>query len=86
MDLHCPGVHSLKEKRRIILGVRDKLRQKFNISIIESAYQDAWQKIQLAVVMAANTKNLIEQSFRQIEAFIADNYPVQVIAVQEDFL
>jgi uncharacterized protein YlxP (DUF503 family) len=85
MDLHSRGTHSLKEKRRIVTSVKEKLRQKFNVSIIESDYQDTWQKIQLAAAMVANSKVIIEKVFQQMEDFICLNYPVQVVTVNKEY-
>lgn len=85
IDLHARGVHSLKEKRHIISSVKDKLRRTFNISIIESDYQDSWQDIQLAVAMVTNTKAILDKSFQQIEDFVLLNYPVQLVSVNKEY-
>ena len=85
MDLHSRGLHSLKEKRHIVTSIKEKMRQKFNISIIESAYQDTWQEIQLAVTMVSNSKVIIEKVFQQMEDFICLNYPVQLVSVNKDY-
>ncbi|MCP5105716.1 MAG: DUF503 domain-containing protein [bacterium] len=85
-DLHSRGTHSLKEKRRIISSIKDKLKQKFNISIIESGHQDSWQQIQLAVAMVSNARPMIEKTFDQVEDFICSNYPVQPISVDKEYI
>ncbi len=85
MDLHSRSTHSLKEKRHIVSSIKDKLRQKFNISIAESDYQDTWQKIQLAMAMVSNSKDIIEKAFLQIEDLIFLNYPVELISMQKDY-
>lgn len=86
IDLHSRTTHSLKEKRHIVTGVREKLKNKFNISIIESDYQDVWQDIQLAVAMVANSKVMIEKAFDQIEDFILLNYPVSLTALHKEYV
>lgn len=85
MDLHSRGTHSLKEKRRIVSSIKEKLGQKFNVSIIESDYQDTWQKIQLAAAMVSNSKVIIEKAFQQMEDFISLNYPVRMVTVNKDY-
>jgi uncharacterized protein YlxP (DUF503 family) len=85
MDLHSRGTHSLKEKRHIVSSIKDKLRQKFNISIIESDYQDKWQEIQLAAAMVSNSKVIIEKVFQQVEDLICLNYPVRLVSVNKDY-
>lgn len=86
MDLHSRSTHSLKEKRQIVTSIKEKLKQKFNISIIESDYQDTWQKIQLAIAMVSNSKAIIGKVFDQVEDFIYLNYPVQLVTVQKEYI
>ena len=86
LDMFCRDAHSLKEKRQIVSSIKEKLRHKFNISIIESDYQDLWQKIQLAVTMVSNSKVITEKVFAQIEDFIFSNYPIQLINVDKQYL
>lgn len=86
MDLHSRSTHSLKEKRQIVTSIKEKLKQKFNISIIESDYQNTWQKIQLAIAMVSNSKPIIGKVFDQVEDFIYLNYPVQLVTVQKEYI
>lgn len=86
MDLHSRTTHNLKEKRHIVTGIKEKLKKKFNISIIESDYQDVWQDIQLAMTMVSNSRVIIEKAFGQIEDFILLNYPVHVTAVHKEYM
>lgn len=86
IDLYSEDLHSLKEKRKIISSLKEKLKHRFNISIIESDFLDLWQKIQISVAMISNSKKIIEKSFAQIEDFIFLNYPVKVMNVNQEFL
>lgn len=86
LDLFSKDIHSLKEKRQIISSIKDKLRHKFNISIIESDYQDLWQKMQLAIALVSNSKVYAEKVFDQVEDFIFLNYPVQLINIEKQYL
>ena len=45
IKLYAPWVHSLKEKRKIVKGLCEKLRHKFHVSVIESDAQDIHQTI-----------------------------------------
>lgn len=86
IDLFSENCHSLKEKRRILSSVKEKIRKRFNVSLIESDYQDLWQKIQITIVMAANRKAITEKSFAQIEELIFSNYGVQIIETKRMYL
>jgi uncharacterized protein YlxP (DUF503 family) len=86
VDLLCREVHGLKEKRQIVSSIKEKLGNKFNISIIESDYQDLWQRIQLAVAIVSNSKVFVEKVFAQIEDFIFSNYTVELINIEKQYL
>jgi uncharacterized protein YlxP (DUF503 family) len=86
VDLFSENSHSLKEKRHIVLSMKEKLKKKFNISLIESDFQDLWQKTQITIVMASNTKVLAEKVFNQIEEFIFTHYSVQIIGVNKEYI
>ena len=86
MDLHIENSHSLKQKRQTVLSMKEKLRHKFNISLMESDYQSLWQKIQITVVMAANKKILAERVFRQIEEIIFSQYSVRILHIEKEYV
>jgi len=37
LELHIEGAHSLKDKRRVLRSMKDKLRSKVNVSVAELA-------------------------------------------------
>jgi uncharacterized protein YlxP (DUF503 family) len=52
VDFHFPFAQSLKDKRMILRGVKDRAR-KFNVSIAEVEHHDLWQRATLAIVAVA---------------------------------
>ncbi len=56
IELQIPYAHSLKDKRREIRGLKDRIRSKFNASVAEVAYQDKWQRCVLAVCLVGSDK------------------------------
>lgn len=80
------GIHSLKEKRRIVSSIKEKLGNKFNISIIESDFQDMWQKIEISIALLSHSRVFAEKVFRQCEDMIFENYPVEIIDIQVEYI
>jgi len=78
IDLFAEPFHSLKEKRRLLSSLKERLKHKFNIAVAESAYQELWQKAQLTVVTLGSDRSVLDDLFRQIEDFICLNYAVQI--------
>ena len=52
VDFHFPFAQSLKDKRMILRGVKDRAK-KFNVSVAEVDHHDLWQRATLAVVAVA---------------------------------
>ena len=44
VELFIPDSQSLKDKRQVLLSLKDRLREKFNLSVAEVDGQDLWQK------------------------------------------
>jgi uncharacterized protein YlxP (DUF503 family) len=78
IDLFNEQFHSLKEKRQLLTSLKKRLKNKFNIAVAESDYQDLWQKAQLAVVALGANQAIVDSTFKEIEDFIFMNYSVQI--------
>ncbi|NQU09968.1 DUF503 domain-containing protein [bacterium] len=61
LDLGIPGADSLKAKRTVLRSLKDRVRQKFNVSIAEVDDNDQWQRGALAVVVVANDRRFANQ-------------------------
>ena len=44
LTLFLPENHSLKGKRQVLRAIKDRVRNKFNVSIAESDSHDLWQR------------------------------------------
>jgi uncharacterized protein YlxP (DUF503 family) len=53
IHLHLPAAQSLKEKRKVVRSLVDRLRARFNISVTEVAERDRWQIIVLGLTSAS---------------------------------
>ena len=51
--LHLPASHSLKEKRKVVRSLTERLRTRFNVSVGEVAEQDRWQVAVIGLATAS---------------------------------
>ncbi len=56
-EVHVPESGSLKTKRHSIRSLKDRIRNKFNVSVAEVEDNDLWQKASLAVAAVSNDKS-----------------------------
>jgi uncharacterized protein YlxP (DUF503 family) len=61
IEFYLHGVFSLKEKRNIASSIKQKLRNKFNISIAEIEAQDNMNRLVLGVVTVSNNAKMIQR-------------------------
>ncbi|MGH7228655.1 MAG: DUF503 domain-containing protein [Nitrospiraceae bacterium] len=72
VELYIPDGHSLKAKRQVLLSLKDRLRDMFNVSIAEVGDQDLWQKSVLGMACVANegayVNKVLDQAINVIRA------------------
>ena len=56
LEFHLPSCQSLKSKRYIVESLKDRLFNKFNVSVAEIEYQNLWQRTRIAVVTVSGDK------------------------------
>jgi len=49
VECSLPGTQSIKDKRRIVRSLLDRLHRRFHVAAAEVAYQDSWRRAGLAV-------------------------------------
>jgi uncharacterized protein len=67
LELRFEYAHSLKEKRHVVQGLKDRLRHKFNVAVAEIDYQDLWQRSAIAVVTVSSDRENAEQVLKGAE-------------------
>jgi len=71
VDLHLPGISSLKEKRSVLKSLIARLHREFNVAAAEVDYQDAWQSAALGLALVTNSaahgESMLENVLRWIE-------------------
>ncbi len=78
--------HSLKDKRRVIKSLKDRLRQKYNVSLSELGAQNSHKQCVLAVAMVGNERQYVNSvlsslvnSFRQFPRVELIDYSLELI-------
>lgn len=82
IKLYAPWVHSLKEKRMIARSLIKKLRNRYNVSVIESDAQNIHQTIILSIAFLADNNALADSIYEKIYSFVESNTDAEVAEVQ----
>ncbi len=66
IEVHVPESGSLKTKRHSIRSLKDRIRNKFNVSVAEVEDNDLWQKASLAVAAVSNDKSHLNKTLDHV--------------------
>lgn len=65
-DLAIFEAQTLKDKRRVIQSVKQKLSHRFNVSVAEVAYNDLPRRCQLGVAVVSNEARAVHSQLDQV--------------------
>jgi uncharacterized protein YlxP (DUF503 family) len=86
IDLMMRENHSLKEKRRIVKQIVDRVKHRFNVSIAEVGNNDLWQSAQLGFCMVSNDRRFTNEALDKIVDFIEAINSAEVITSDIEIL
>jgi uncharacterized protein len=84
-ELEVFGCQSLKEKRSVIKSLKDRLHDRFNISVAETGHHDLWQRAELTACLVATDKKHAEQVISNADALVQAEARARVIDSYRSF-
>ncbi|MCF7958523.1 MAG: DUF503 domain-containing protein [Phycisphaerae bacterium] len=69
---------TLKDKRRVIKSLKDRLGNTFNVSVAEVGYNDSIKTSLLAVAMVANDSRFIDSALSKIVDFVRKTHTLSL--------
>lgn len=84
ITLRAEWVHSLKEKRMIVLSITKRLKNNFNVSVSEVGNQDLHQSIIIGIVAVGTSAEILHSMKENILNFIEDNTDAEIIDIEEE--
>lgn len=82
ITLRLHGVSSLKEKRGIIKKIIERTKNRFNMSVSETAYNDMWQKTEVGTAIVGNDSAHINSQLDKAANFIESMNIAEIIDVE----
>ena len=84
VSLHIPGSSSLKGKRFVIRRLKDRVRNKFNVSVAEVDDFDLWQRSTIAIAVVSKDGHFADQVISNVVGLIESDTHVNVIDIETD--
>ncbi|MDD5439669.1 MAG: DUF503 domain-containing protein [Candidatus Omnitrophica bacterium] len=77
---------SLKDKRMVIRSLKDRLRQRYNISVAEVDDHDAWQRSTLGLSMVSHDREFLDATLNKITDYIEKERSAVVLGIEREVL
>ncbi len=82
VELWIPGSRSLKEKRKVISSIRDRLGARNHLALAELDDQDKWQRAVLGIVSIGSSASRTRQSMEWVLDMLDEEPRVEVLGTQ----
>jgi uncharacterized protein YlxP (DUF503 family) len=85
-ELHLAGCQSLKDKRQILKSLKDRLHDRFNVSVAETDHHDKWQRAELSCCALATDRAQAQSVVSSADQFVAGHPLVRIIDSATSYL
>ena len=79
LDLYLPGSQSLKDKRQVLKSLKDRIRNRFSVSVAEVDHNDLWQRSVLGMAVVSTATNHANEVLSKAVRFVEQDLRVEVL-------
>ncbi len=79
LDLHFPEANSLKSKRQVLKSLKDRMKNRFNVSVAEVDANNLWQRSVIGIACVATETRHINKVFNDVEKLVLNTHSVELI-------
>ncbi|MFH1278659.1 MAG: DUF503 domain-containing protein [Candidatus Eisenbacteria bacterium] len=86
IHLFIPAAGSLKAKRSVVKSLKERIRNRHNVSVAEVDHHDLWQRATIGVAVVSNEKVHAERTLAAVIRFVESEPRAEMIDVETEFL
>lgn len=86
LDFWFPEANSLKDKRRIVKSLKDRLHARFNCSVVETEPLELWRRGGIAVCIIGNDSHHVNSQLSNVVSYVEhatpavlENYRIEML-------
>jgi uncharacterized protein YlxP (DUF503 family) len=81
-ELNIPEAFSLKDKRRILKSLKDRIKNKFNVSVAEVGHKNIWNRALLVVVNVSDSSVHVDKQLSEVVNFVEQIHDISIIQIK----
>ncbi len=86
VELHLPGAGSLKEKRAVVRGLKERIRTRVHAAVAEVDHQDLWQRAALGVAVVSGERRQVDEMLQSVRNLVLGTPGAELLDWQEQQL
>ena len=83
IELHLPAAQSLKDKRSIVRGLKDRIRQRVHAAVAEVDHQDLWQRAAIGVAVVSGEARQVGEMLQSVRNLVDSTFGAELLDWQE---
>lgn len=84
MELSLPGTRDLKDKRRLVKGLVDRVQHRFRVSAAEVDHHDSWRRSAVAFACISTSSRHAHAVLARIASFVEHQDGIVLVDVQTE--
>lgn len=69
-ELHLPSSRSLKDKRRVVKSLVDRIHQRYRVSVAETGFHDLHQRAEISLAVVTNSEGEMDKLMEEIHSLV----------------
>ena len=83
LTLYIHGAASLKDKRQVVRGLKDRIRERVRAAVAEVDHQDLWQRTALGVAVVAPDAGQARELLQSVRRIVDQTWEAELTDWQE---
>jgi hypothetical protein len=83
IELHIPASRSLKDKRSVVRGLKERIRQRVHAAVAEVDHQDLWQRAALGVAVVSGEQGQVDEMLQAVRTLVQATHEAELLEWEE---
>src|SRR5205085_5549896 len=70
IELHIPGSSSLKDKRSVVKGLKERIRSRVHAAVAEVDHLELWQRAALGVAVISGERRQVDELLQSVRNLV----------------
>jgi len=79
VEVFIPEANSLKDKRRVLKSLKDRLRVRFNVSVAETAPTETWRRATIGIATVGSDSRQVNSILSNVMNFLVGFRQIQLV-------